>query len=264
MTESIPVQPESTPVQPESTPVQPVSSGSSSQINTNRRWLYTELNRMIFNNQLDDTTITPNLQGSIDTNGSITRRIVVNELLNHVNDNSNTEITQSNIPSVIAGSSFQAQNTIPSIIAGSSSQIQSNISSVITESGFSHPNTKPSWITDYSNIYNVRTAANWSVLFSDWGCCREIDLSEVTRIIRPKILAINFDFTHQNIEVIMQKFRDPQEFLVSHEHVPNLTRINCKQCVIDYYYVNANKTVYIYPSTILIENGDPRMIIRNV
>nr|YP_010556915.1 hypothetical protein OQ115_mgp10 [Cordyceps blackwelliae]UYS92297.1 hypothetical protein [Cordyceps blackwelliae] len=134
---------------------------------------------------------------------------------------------------------------------------------IITESGFSAPGTKPGWIMEYAKHVNVYKAANSNIMFSGSGPWFGIDLSDIPGISRPKILGINFDFLHQNVEVIMQKHRNANEFLVSHEHISNLTRLNYKQSVIDYYYNHAHSRVYIYNNTIFIENGNPRLILRN-
>lgn len=237
---------------PEVINVQPRSSGSSSQVNTHR-WIGSEINRLLFNDQMHDPRITQDSLRSINSNVSNTfrRGITINDILNPINDNFNIGINQSTIMQSISQSSFQAQSNIHEI-------------GVIAQSGFTQPNLKPTWIGDYSNLVNVTVSSNSNVMFTSSLPWREIELSELSKINRPKILGINYDFAHQNIEAIIQQYSNPREFLVSHEHIPNLTRSNYKQCIIDYYYNSANNRVYIYPNTLLIENGDARIVLRNV
>nr|QCX41970.1 hypothetical protein [Beauveria bassiana] len=175
---------------------------------------------------------------------------------------------QSNMPEIraMAESSFQAQSNISEmrVIAESSSQAQSNISEmrVITESGFTKPNLKPIWIENYSNVVDTATSKCFNPMFSSLLPWQEIQLSEITKLNRPKIVGINFDFSHQNIEAVLQEFMLPKAFYVSHEHVPGLTPSNYKEYIINYYHTKACNKPSILLQAVLIENGDVLKVIK--
>nr|YP_009268527.1 ribosomal protein S3 [Beauveria malawiensis]AMD61754.1 ribosomal protein S3 [Beauveria malawiensis] len=134
---------------------------------------------------------------------------------------------------------------------------------VITESGFTKPNLKPSWIEDYSHVVKTNIYSSFNPMFSSRLPWLEIELSEIVNLNRPKIVGINFDFSHQNVEVVLQEFKFPKAFYVSHEHVAGLTPSNYKECIINYYHIKAYNKPSILLQAILIENGDAMKVIKS-
>lgn len=257
---------------PEVLTVEPIPSGSSSQVNTHR---VMDINNFIWREDIHGYKYPS--QG-LQTNPSINSHIKynVNNTMNssgytfqsnlnptHVNY---TVGNQSTIMQNVAGSSFQAQSNMPEmrVIAESSSQAQNNIPEmrVITESGFTKPNLKPLWIDNYSNVVDTTSSKFHNPMFSSLLPWQEIQISEITKLNRPKIVGINFDFSHQNIEAVLQEFMVPKAFYVSHEHVPGLTPNNYKECIINYYHTRACNKPSILLQAVLIENGDVLKVIR--
>nr|YP_009268554.1 hypothetical protein [Beauveria caledonica]AMD61818.1 hypothetical protein [Beauveria caledonica] len=257
---------------PEVLTIEPRPLGSSSQVNTPR---VMDTNNFIWredihsykysSNQDLQTSINSHIKSNVsNTMNSSGYTFQSNLNPRHVNF---TVGNQNTIMQNVAESSIQAQSNIPQmgIIAESSIQAQSNIPKirVIAESGFTKPNLKPPWIEDYTHVVNTNKGKFFNPMFSSSLPWQEIQLPEITKLNRPKIVGINFDFSHQNIEVILQEFGLPKAFYVSHEHVPGLTISNYKEYITDYYHTKACNRPSILLQAVLLENGDVLKVIKS-
>nr|YP_010554561.1 hypothetical protein OQ237_mgp08 [Cordyceps farinosa]UYO78919.1 hypothetical protein [Cordyceps farinosa] len=171
--------------------------------------------------------------------------------------NESSSQIQSTMQSVNESSS-QVQGTITQNVAASSSQIQSNIHEVVNMTG---SNSKPLWVTDLYNLNESWSNRAKNPIIRSNLPWREIQLSEIVQLNRPNILGINYNFTHQNVEVIFKEFWGAKAFYVSHENIPNLTRSNYQVSVIDYYHTRGFNKPTILLQAILIEDGDVTKVI---
>lgn len=242
--------------------VELTSSESSSQVNTRdfHSVISNPTRTFLFQEGIHGYKYGP-INPALQTNYSINSHINYN-VSNPISSNSCT--IQSILNPIHVNSTIGHQSIIMQNIAESSSQAQSNIDQIrnIAELGYGQPIPKPSWVEDIYNLEGTKYKKSMNHMLTSTLPWHEIQLSDISKLNRPKILGINFDFLHQNIEAIFQEFKHGKAFYVSHEHIPGLTPNNYKDCIINYYFNNASNRPSILIQAIFVENGDAMKVFR--
>lgn len=244
--------------------VEPISTGgSNSQFNTRdfhnvinpqRNFLYREeIHGYKYGS--NSSIINPTLQTNYSNNSHI-----MSNVSNTINSSSHA--IQSNLNPMHMNSTAVSHSTIMQNVAESSSQVQSNMNQITTTTEFvtSPTNPKPLWVEHFYTLEGSKSAKCSNSILKSTLPWYEVEVLDISKLTRPKIVAINFDFSHQNIEAIFQEFRNEKGFYVSNEHIPGLTPNNYKESIPDFYEKHAFHKPSIVTHSILIENGDARKL----
>jgi hypothetical protein len=196
----------------------------------------------------------------IRSNSPVGNQSVVMQRIAESNFQAQSNLHQSPIMQRIAESNFQAQSNlhqINEIATQSSSQVQSNLHQMNEMGQFGSAKSIPklSWVQELQDKQASNSRKSINPMLPSRLPWYEVQLSDISKLTRPHILGINFNFSSKDVEVVFQEYSQGKAFYVSHENIPNLTRSNFLQTIPDYYENNAHSKTKILVKTILIEDG---------
>jgi hypothetical protein len=141
----------------------------------------------------------------------------------------------------------------------SSSRVQSTSDQIKSIAEFSTTNIspKPSWVNAFDILEGTKRGRSTNPILKGQLPWKEVQLNEIWKITRPKILGVNFNFLYGQAEVIFQEFKHEKAFYVSNVHIPGMTMDNYEKKILEYYELNASNKPTFVNQTILIKDGDP-------